>query len=283
MNKSFFSIVSAILFLILVACGGTKTESNEVKASSGHVLSPSRESADSTADSGMHMMDPRDGQIYKTVAIGSQTWMAENLNYEMANSICYDNFVSNCYKKGRLYAWKAALESCPVGWHLPTQSDWYVLFSALGGKVSAAIALKTSKNWGGGSRGYKTATNASGFSALIGGFEKSNGEFSSDGETFFWSSDYYNDSLAYFMGLRSESDEAFLLGENKDNKYSVRCVKDDSLTKNEFIGKKTPPFGETSNQIVDVRDGNVYKTVTYGKRLGWRKIWLIRPNTMMSA
>ena len=107
MNKSFFSIVSAILFLILVACGGTKPESYEVNAMS------SNESADSTADSGMHMMDPRDGQIYKTVAIGSQTWMAENLNYEMANSTCYDNFVSNCYKNGRLYAWKAALESCP--------------------------------------------------------------------------------------------------------------------------------------------------------------------------
>ena len=266
MNEKFFTVAGAVLFLILVACGGTKPESNEVNATSGNDLSPSRESADSTADSGMHMMDSRDGQIYKTVTIGSQTWMSENLNYEMANSTCYDGFVSNCYKNGRLYAWKAALESCPVGWHLPTQSDWHVLFSALGGKVSAAIALKTSKNWGGGSRGHKTATNASGFSALLSGYEKSNGEFSSDGETFFWSSDYYNDSLAYFMGLRSESDEAFLLGENKDNKYSVRCLKDDSLTKNEFIGKRTLPFGETSNQFVDIRDGNVYKMVTYGKQ-----------------
>ena len=68
------------------------------------------------------------------------------------------------------------------------------------------------------------------------------------------------------MGLRSESDEAFLLGENKGNKYSVRCLKDDSLAKNEFIGKKTLPIGETSNQMVDVRDGNVYKIVTYGKQ-----------------
>ncbi len=260
MNKSFFSIVSAILFLILVACGGTKPESYEVNATS------SNESADSTADSGMHMMDPRDGQIYKTVAIGSQTWMAENLNYEMANSTCYDNFVSNCYKNGRLYAWKAALESCPEGWHLPTQSDWHELFSALGGKVTAAIALKLPKNWGMDSYGHNRATNASGFSALQSGYEKDNGEFSSVGEAFFWSSDYYNDSLAYFMGLRSESDEAFLLGENKGNKYSVRCLKDDSLVKNEFIGKKTLPIGETSNQMVDVRDGNVYKIVTYGKQ-----------------
>ena len=147
MNEKFFTVAGAVLFLILVACGGTKPESNEVNATSGNDLSPSRESADSTADSGMHMMDSRDGQIYKTVTIGSQTWMSENLNYEMANSTCYDGFVSNCYKKGRLYAWKAALESCPVGWHLPTQSDWHVLFSALGGKVSAAIALKSTKDW----------------------------------------------------------------------------------------------------------------------------------------
>ena len=268
MNGKFLTVASIAWLMILVACGGTKPESNEVNATSGNDLSPSRESADSTADSGMHMVDPRDGQIYKTVTIGSQTWMAENLNYEVANSTCYEGYVSNCYEKGRLYAWKDALESCPEGWHLPTQSDWSELFRTLGGKVSAGIALKSTKDWQKSvfDRDGKNATNASGFSALLSGSENRNGEFSYDGKAFFWGSDYYNDSLAYFMGLRSDSDEAYLLGEHKDNKYSVRCLKDNPSAKNEFVGKKALPIGQTNQQFVDVRDGKVYKTVTYGKQ-----------------
>ena len=268
MNGKFLTVASIALLMILVACGGTKSESVDVNVSPDSVLSSSSESVDSTADSGMHMVDPRDGQIYKTVTIGSQTWMAENLNYEVANSTCYEGYVSNCYEKGRLYAWKDALESCPEGWHLPTQSDWSELFRTLGGKVSAGIALKSTKDWQKSvfDRDGKNATNASGFSALLSGSENRNGEFSYDGKAFFWGSDYYNDSLAYFMGLRSDSDEAYLLGEHKDNKYSVRCLKDNPFAKNEFVGKKALPIGQTNQQFVDVRDGKVYKTVTYGKQ-----------------
>ena len=259
MNGKFSTVASVALLMILVACGGTKSESVDVNVTSNNDFSSSSESVDSTADSGMHMVDSRDGQIYKTVTIGSQTWMTENLNYEMVNSVCYDNFVSNCYEHGRLYAWEAALESCPEGWHLPTQSDWNELFRTLGGKVSAAIALKSTKEW-------DRATNSSGFSALLSGFENRNGEFSSDGKTFFWGSDYYNDSLAYYMGLLNGRDDATLLAEHKSNKYSVRCLKDDPLAKNEFVGKKALPIGQTNQQFVDVRDGKVYKTVTYGKQ-----------------
>ena len=268
MNGKFLTVASIALLMILVACGGTKSESVDVNVTPNSVLSSSSESVDSTADSGMHMVDPRDGQIYKTVTIGSQTWMAENLNYEVANSTCYEGYVSKCYEKGRLYAWKDALESCPEGWHLPTQSDWNELFRTLGGKVSAGIALKSTKDWQKSvfDRDGKNATNASGFSALLSGSENRNGEFSYDGKAFFWGSDYYNDSIAYFMGLRRDSDEAYLLGEHKDNKYSVRCLKDNPSAKNEFVGKKALPIGQTNQQFVDVRDGKVYKTVTYGKQ-----------------
>ena len=268
MNKKIFFVVSVTLLVMLVACGGTKNESTDANLTPENVLLSSSEPVDSTADLGMYMTDPRDGQIYKTVTIGSQTWMAENMNYEMLNSACYDNFVSNCYKNGRLYTWEAALESCPDGWHLPTQSDWNELFSTLGGKVSAAIALKSLMDWKKSffDRDEKDATNASGFSALLSGCENRNGEFSYDGKTFFWASDYYNDSIAYYMGLRSDSDEAFLLGEHKGNKYSVRCLKDNSSAKNEFVGKKVLPIEQTNNQFFDVRDGKIYKTVTYGKQ-----------------
>ena len=110
------------------------------------------------------LTDERDGKSYKTVQIGSQTWMAENLNYykssdrslDNGRAVCYDNLDSNCDKYGRLYTWSAAMDTartecgykaktcnpktlppqgiCPDGWHLPTNDDWNQLFIAVGEK-----------------------------------------------------------------------------------------------------------------------------------------------------
>ena len=106
----------------------------------------------------MLLVDDRDGQTYRTVKIGNQIWMAENLNYKMANSFCYNDETSNCTKYGRLYLWSAAMDSvgiwssngkncgynqfcspiypvrgaCPSGWHLPSKSEWEDLIMAVG-------------------------------------------------------------------------------------------------------------------------------------------------------
>ena len=146
------------------------------------------------------MTDERDGQTYKTVKIGDQTWMAENLNYEIAGSFCYGDDTSNCTKYGRLYYWSSALNACPNGWHLPSQMEWNSLMNEVGGSSSAGKFLKSKNGWldnGNGLDGYS-------FSALPAG-EVHNGSYSSKEQcAFFWSSTENSNDLAYALSVRCE-------------------------------------------------------------------------------
>ena len=102
MKKGLFKI--AAVALLLTACVGDNIAGDDLAGgSSDTFINP--------------MTDSRDGKTYRTVKIGKQVWMAENLNYETEKSYCYNDSVEYCATYGRFYEWNAAMRACPEGWH----------------------------------------------------------------------------------------------------------------------------------------------------------------------
>ncbi len=170
------------------------------------------------------MTDPRDGKKYKTVQIGKQIWMAENLNYRTKNeSWCVDNKESNCDKYGRLYTWRAAMSACPSGWHLPSKNEFEILINEVGGIDIAGKMLKSKKEWMENGNGV----DAFSFSALPAGvWDSRSGRFLLDGRfTLFWSSSE-NSRRAYNMSLVYNYDNVFIRDYDKFHRFSVRCLHD---------------------------------------------------------
>jgi len=167
--------------------------------------------------------DPRDGKVYKTVKIGKQTWMAENLNYEAPGSKCYDNNPANAQKYGRLYDWDTAKKACPPGWHLPSDAEWQELVDFAGGEDIAGERLKATNGWDENGNG----TDEFGFSALPGGYGYSNVKFDYVGKLgYWWSAAEFGASYAW---LRSMYSSRAVVGRYKGVKsyyMSVRCSQD---------------------------------------------------------
>ena len=205
------------------------------------------------------MTDSRDKKVYKTVKIGNQVWMAENLNYAdsaktpslKGKSWCFGNDTLKCGVTGRLYTWAAAIDSvklatdadnpqdcgygksctlpakvqgvCPPDWHLPTYAEWKALFTAVGGQSTAATALKSQSGW----YTHGNGTDAFGFSALPAGRRDYDGCFNGGGSSAdFWSSTEYDSYSAYYMSLYYLNEDAGLYGNYKVYGFSVRCLKD---------------------------------------------------------
>ena len=180
--------------------------------------------------------DNRDGQIYHSIQIGNQFWMAENLAYR-ANEECwaYENEEKNVSVYGYLYSWETACNVCPEGWHLPSSAEFDTLISYLGGSTVAGGKMKRTGTsyWNSPNTG---ATNSSGLTALSGGIRYSSegGWFDNKGDfTSFWSSSEYQIYYAWFLSLHNSSGHTgSILSTNgldwcgKDYGYSVRCVKD---------------------------------------------------------
>jgi len=168
--------------------------------------------------------DSRDGKAYKFVKIGEQYWMSQNLNYETAESWCYDNNASNCASYGRLYTAAAARNACPEGWRLPFDTDWEVLLRNTAPKHIAGGLLKdqTSGLWHSPNTG---ANNSTGFTALPAGIKLQGGRFIELGaSTAFWSL-FDDESNAWGRHLASDSPRFNSYNNPEHTAYSIRCIK----------------------------------------------------------
>jgi len=176
--------------------------------------------------------DSRDGKKYKTVKIGNQTWMAENLNFEAKGSKCYKNDPANCQKYGRLYDWNTAKTACPSGWHLPSNTEWDKLLRYVDGSSGtespykdeiAGKYLKAKSGWNNNGNGEDKL----GFSALPGGEGYSDGDFRTVGDHGnWWSASEYNSNNAYYMIMSDVIERAYYNDHSKGNLSSVRCLQD---------------------------------------------------------
>ena len=144
------------------------------------------------------------GQTYSTVRIGTQTWMAKNLNYEASGSKCYDNKPENCDIYGRLYDWETALTVCPSGWHLPSIQEWEILMDYIGGNAAGDKLKATSGWWMHVNNEWVYASNGTdyyGFWALPGGIGYSYGGFDGAGADGGWWSASESSNEAYYLSM----------------------------------------------------------------------------------
>ncbi len=236
------------------------------------------------------IVDSRDGHVYRTVKIGNQVWMAENLNFETKNSHCLWDTTTTCAEFGRYYDWMTAMDVagvyspngkdcgdnkrclptypvrgiCPEGFHLPDSTEWNILIAEAGGKSVASTKLKSKEGWYKSSddKDYVAGSDDYGFSAAPGG-GRNDANFDRQGhEAFFWSASENGFTTAKLMNLDNlDYLSSFLTGYAKEYFFNIRCVNDESYV-------PTPRPSIKYDSIVDSRDGQVYKTVKIGN-LNW--------------
>jgi uncharacterized protein (TIGR02145 family) len=183
--------------------------------------------------------DSRDGKIYDAILIGSQIWMAKNLNYAVGGkcgngSTLSDANTATCNTYGRLYDWNTAMANsassaanpsgiqgvCPDGWHLPSDAEWTTLTNFVGS--NAGTKLKATSGWSSGN-----GTDTYGFSALPGGvYNNANTFMDVSKEGYWWSAtEYTSNPSAYNRNMSYNSVNVSRGGGWKTNFHSVRCVK----------------------------------------------------------
>ena len=196
------------------------------------------------------IMQDIDNNVYNTVDIGTQTWMAENLKTTRYNDgetiplvedevewtglltpgYCWYRNDDEAFKQdyGALYNWYAINTEllCPAGWHIPTDYDWMILTMKLNGETQAGGKLKQTglSFWVEPNEG---ATNEYGFNALPGGFRYSDGKFYDFGFSgYWWTSGENAAHKVYFRFIYYNDRNLYRFNNDKTNGFSIRCIKD---------------------------------------------------------
>ena len=166
--------------------------------------------------------DKRDGNVYNIISFSGVTWMTDNLRYKPVSGTSYlDNDTNNIRVYGVLYDWESAKKACPVGWHLPSGTEFQTL----------SDFFEQKESWG------KIPSDPYAFNIQMGGMQDYEGVFSEMDESgYYWTSTEYNSNDAeYFsyllinempiIDISRKADIGDIRGTEKANKYSVRCVK----------------------------------------------------------
>jgi len=199
----------------LPALQGPSVQDDRLLVGSWRHPDESRQEAVSTGEANLG------GKDYKTVEINGLTWLAQNLDYEVPGSWCYEDKTYNCSKFGRLYTWKAAKAACTaVGWRLPTDEEWRELAKKFGG-----VNTFDSSD---GSAAYHALTGKgeSGFAALLGGSRYSSGGYVGlDDNGRYWSSGEYDFANVWIYYFNNNVDQLHRLRGDKSYAFSCRCVR----------------------------------------------------------
>lgn len=183
--------------------------------------------------------DIRNGKTYKTIAIGTQIWMSENLAFKTdSGSWAYNNEEKNVAQYGYLYNWNTALSVCPKGWHLPSDEEWKKLEKNLGMELAErgetgyrseniGIKLKDKQGWE-PYQGKIYSNNSSGFSALPGGYRyhKDMMFYDKGFNGYWWTSSKAGGDNAWYRYLDHHFGGIARSYYNFGYGFSVRCVKD---------------------------------------------------------
>ena len=168
-------------------------------------------------------IDERDGRVYQIIEIDGQTWMAENLAFEIESSWCYDDNLYDCDKNGRLYTWYDACKVCPSGWRLSSDSDWLKLESFIG---ISEIELLNEK-FRGTTQGERLRIGGDlRFNATISGYRRPNGTYDRRGQrSAFWLSTETSLKSALHRDIRADTGAIYRSSVPKFYALSVRCIK----------------------------------------------------------
>lgn len=240
------------------------------------------------------LIDERDGKIYKTVQIGSQTWMAQNLAFDPGlkdkdgQPIDFCRQKSRCDTIGFEYPWNVAVDTmclygsasrhfraksnsfeflqhhtrgiCPEGWHMPSTNELYILMDFAGGENVAGAHLKANANWRVHANDPSNEFDTYGFAILP----------TDEYNDFAYISAFDGDFGRSALRVSSYGDEARILDESLYKDRSIRCVKDvkripyssEPVVACNDNGENLCEFGE----LLDARDGEKYKTVVIGEQ-----------------